>query len=421
MFKIQWNKKYTTVALYACGLLAIAIVALALLLNIRSIANVFVSFFDVLRPIFYGLIIAYLCNPILKFWERTIFRRKKPRKMTPQILRYICTTLTFAVVGLIFSLFLLLVVPEIANNWDDLKSSFFDNVNSVLQSFSNIVSRFGITFSFTSITVALEKILSEEAFLRSMIDKVTAWSGAFLLGLLRIILGFILAFFFLLWKERLIASTKKFFAAFLPKRLLINLVDTVAFANRTFGRYFIGVIFDSLSLGVIIFFTLMICGTPYYPLVSVIVCLTNIIPYLGPFIGAVPSFIIIFLESPIHALWFVVIILVAQQIDGNIIAPRIIGNAVGLPGIWVIVAVTTMGGFFGPIGMLIGVPLFTVIIELSRRHINKRLKARGLPTGENFYDLSFTDTYRFAAEIRNIKQANQNQEQEEQQDEAEAE
>lgn len=421
MFKIQWNKKYTTVALYACGLLAIAIVALALLLNIRSIAGLFKSFFDVLLPIFYGLIIAYLCNPILKFWERTIFRRKKSKRLTPQALRYISTTLTFVVVGLIFSLFLLLVVPEIASNWDDLRSSFFDNVNSVLKSFADFVGRFGIDFSFTSISVTIEKVLSEEAFLRGMIDKVTAWSGAFLLGLLRVVLGFILAFFFLLWKERLIASAKKTFAAFLPKRLLINLVDTVAFANRTFGRYFIGVIFDSLCLGVIIFFTLMICGTPYYPLVSVIVCLTNVIPYLGPFIGAVPSFIIIFLESPIHALWFVVIILVAQQIDGNIIAPRIIGNAVGLPGIWVIISITVMGGFFGPIGMLVGVPFFTVILELCRRHINKRLKARGLPPNESLYEYSFTDTYRFAAEIRDIKQSKQENEQEETQDEAQAE
>ena len=403
MLKFQWNKKYTTIALYACAVIAIAIVALALILNLRMIGGLLARFFEILLPIVYGLIIAYICNPILKFWERTVFRRKKSKRLTPQVIRYICTPLTFLVVGGIFSLFLFLVVPEIVTNWTELKTGFFDNVNNILRIVGDFAARFGIDFPITNISNAIESILREEALIRDMIDKIRALSGAFLLGFVRLVLGFILAFFFLLWKEHLIASAKKVFAAFLPKKMLIHLVDTVAFANRTFGRYFIGVIFDSLCLGIIIFFTLMILRFPYYPLVSVIVCLTNIIPYLGPFIGAVPSFIIIFLESPIHALWFVLIILIAQQIDGNIIAPRIIGNAVGLPGIWVIISVTVMGGLFGPVGMLIGVPVFTVLIELSRRSINKRLTKQGLPTTPELYDMTFTETFHFAAEIRAYK------------------
>jgi predicted PurR-regulated permease PerM len=132
---------------------------------------------------------------------------------------------------------------------------------------------------------------------------------------------------------------------------------------------------------------------PYYSVVSVIVCITNVIPYFGPFIGAIPSFIIIFIFSPIKAIWFVVVILVLQQIDGNIIAPRILGNAVGLSSLWVITAVTIMGGLFGLVGMVLGIPLFSIIFTIVKDIVNNRLQKKNMPTNLSAYEgvFAFSD------------------------------
>ena len=176
----------------------------------------------------------------------------------------------------------------------------------------------------------------------------------------------------------------------MPKKVFSYSYEIVQNADRAFGKFFVGQIIDSLIVGVVVFVILWLVKMPYYSVVSVLVCITNVIPYFGPFLGGIPSFIIIFISDPIKALWFIVIILIVQQIDGNIICPRIQSETVGLSSLWIIIAITVIGGLFGVVGMFIAVPLFSTIYTFAQRFVDNRLKKRNLPTDHASYDGVFS-------------------------------
>ena len=142
---------------------------------------------------------------------------------------------------------------------------------------------------------------------------------------------------------------------------------------------------DSCLVGVVCFFIFMIFGIPYYPLLALIIGITNVIPVFGPFLGAIPSAFIVFVADPPKVIWFALLILLIQQVDGNLIAPRILGNSTGLDPIWVIVAITFMGGFFGVVGMVIGVPSFAILYTLIKKLVEQRLAKKALPTETDYY------------------------------------
>ncbi|SUQ47665.1 AI-2 transport protein TqsA [Clostridium neonatale] len=149
-------------------------------------------------------------------------------------------------------------------------------------------------------------------------------------------------------------------------------------SNSIFGKFLIGKIVDSAIIGVLTFFILALCKMPYAILVSVIVGITNIIPFFGPFIGAIPSFIIILFISPVKALWFLVIIFIIQQLDGNIIGPKILGDSIGISAFWILFSILVAGKFLGLIGMVIGVPLFAVIYAIVKEIIEGKLKKKNM-------------------------------------------
>ena len=153
----------------------------------------------------------------------------------------------------------------------------------------------------------------------------------------------------------------------------------------TFGKFLVGKLLDSCIIGVLTFFILTVCKMPYTILISVIVGITNIIPFFGPFIGAIPSFIIILFVSPVKALWFLLIILIVQQIDGNIIGPKILGDSIGISAFWILFAILVAGKFLGIVGMIVGVPLFAVIYSLLKEVVEGRLKKKGLKTDTKDY------------------------------------
>ena len=166
--------------------------------------------------------------------------------------------------------------------------------------------------------------------------------------------------------------------ALFPKNIAEKTIEITHRSNSTFGKFLVGKILDSLIIGILTFFILTISKMPYATLISVIVGITNIIPFFGPFIGAIPSFIIILFVSPVKALWFLVIILVIQQIDGNIIGPKILGDSIGISAFWILFAILVAGKFLGLVGMIIGVPLFAVVYSLIKEIIEAKLKKKGL-------------------------------------------
>ena len=199
------------------------------------------------------------------------------------------------------------------------------------------------------------------------------------------IIGLIVSVYVLMEKEKFIGQSKKIiYAIFKPERGNI-IVRTVRKSNQIFGGFITGKILDSVIIGVICYVVLLIMNMPYTVLVSVIVGVTNVIPFFGPYIGAIPSFIIIALANPLQGLYFLIFIIILQQFDGNILGPKILGNSTGLSSFWVVFAILIGGGMFGVPGMILGVPTFAVIYYIVRNIVNYFLRKRSLPDKTDEY------------------------------------
>ena len=187
-------------------------------------------------------------------------------------------------------------------------------------------------------------------------------------------------------KDLLRRQFRKLLFALFSEKKAKKIIEELQYVHRVFGGFILGKIIDSAIIGVLTFFVLSIMKMPYTLLVSVIVGVTNVIPFFGPFIGAIPCFLLILLTSPIQSLYFAVTILIIQQIDGNIIGPKVLGDSTGLSSFWVLFSILLFGGLFGFVGMIIGVPLWAVILHSLRRYTEGRLRKKGLPLSSASYE-----------------------------------
>ncbi|NLK39490.1 MAG: AI-2E family transporter [Clostridiales bacterium] len=401
MYRIKWEKKYTMISLYACIVITVALAGFLVGVNIKKTTEYIRIFISIISPILYGLIIAYFCNPLMKLCEKYIFSpllRKKKKGMNVKRRRIYSIILTYFIVIIIFTLFALLVVPQIIASSNDLQSklslyiaSAEEWANDFIKNFSLFNGEYETITEFLDVNGVIERIKefisNSYELIQTVISYIVNYGGKFVITLMRTFLGFVLSFYFLYSKEKILAYIMKIMEATLSRQRIDRVLDLARYTNRTFGRYILGQMFDSCLVGIITFIVLAIFKIPYYPLVSFIVGVTNAIPYFGPYLGAIPSAFIIFIADPVKAFWFLIIILIIQQIDGNIICPRIIGDTTGLSSIWVIIAIILMGGLLGIPGMFFGVPLFALIYKLFKDFIEGKLKKKNLPLEtSDYYD-----------------------------------
>ncbi len=396
MLKFEPEQKYTTIAIYSVIVLASIIIICFTLFNLSGLIDWLKSLLSIISPFIYGFAIAYICNPVLKFFYNKVFNRiekNKPRRKTRRILSII---FAYLVIIFIISIFMYLVIPQVVKSYNDLQDKIGGYVQAAQAWADNFVRTFPLfngEYSNLSEFMDVNEISSKikEAITNSynliegVTDYIISYSGRFVIELKNILLGIILSVYFLLSKDKLFAQIKKICTALLKKETFDNLSEFVKFTDRTFGGFIIGKILDSLIIGLITFIVLAVFNMPYYPLVSVIVGVTNVIPFFGPFIGAIPSAFIIFIADPYKTIWFLLIILLIQQLDGNVIGPKILGDSTGLSALWVIVSITLAGGLFGITGMFIGVPTFAVIYALVKKFIEKRLAVRGKAVDTSSY------------------------------------
>ena len=199
------------------------------------------------------------------------------------------------------------------------------------------------------------------------------------------IIGLVVSVYLLIDKERYIAQFKKFLVSILKTKWANRILEIGRFTNQSFGGFMVGKIIDSFIIGLISYVGMLILGLPYPLLSSTLVGLFNIIPFFGPLIGIVPSAILILLQSPIQCLYFLIFEIILQQVDGNIIGPKILGGRMGISGFWVLVSITVFGSVFGFPGMLVGVPVFTVIYALCSEAIDNSLKKKKLSQNTDDY------------------------------------
>ena len=384
----------------ACAILAITVYCIS---NADSFSSVFANLGSILSPLVIGCIIAYLCNPILKFYEYVLLR-KLGRGNLRRGLSLLLTVLTAFV---LIAIVLALILPELIESLSQLIKNYEVYLNSLLGFVQSIINKLPdelsnridisdvqkFTAFLTDMFGAGENVMSDVlAFLQGFILDGTligdVWS--FILDLFHtfmdLILGFFIAFYILSSKEKRKAQIAKFRAAYFSDKQNSKITEVVSLVDRTFGGFIKGVLLDALAVGVVTFVLLSICNVSEYNLLIAAICaVTNIIPVFGPFIGAIPSGLIVLISNPEKFLLFLILVIVIQQIDGNLLCPMIQGNNTGVSSLAVLIAITVMGGLFGLGGMVIGVPVFAVIIELVKRAVEERLRKRGKPTDTTCY------------------------------------
>lgn len=354
---------------------------------------------NILQPIIMGFVLAYLLNPIMKFFEHYIQKglqgRLKTREKEKKISRAAAIVCALAVLIGIVTLLVVAVVPSISNSIQELVAGLPEEINNLILWANEFIK------GDTEIAaLAREGIQKATEFIQSffsggVLAKMQTYLVSITTGVIstvkfviNILVGLIVSIYVMFSKENFAGQAKKLlYAIFKPVRANV-ILNTVHKSNEIFGGFISGKILDSAIIGVLAYIVLSIMHMPDTVLVSVIIGVTNIIPFFGPIIGAVPSFIIIVLQNPMQGIYFLIFVVILQQVDGNIIGPKILGDSTGLSSFWVIFAIMVFGGFWGFFGMLIGVPLMAVIYYIMKNLVEYILRKRGLPESTvNYVDM----------------------------------
>lgn len=385
------NQKYLQIALYVF-LTAAAIILFAVLCFHLEEAGAFISkVLEVFSPFIYGFIIAYLVNPIMKKFETHVLRFPDSFRWKDKLRRPLSVALGMLVFLMILSVMVGLIIPQVVSSFKDLQAKISDYVTAAQKLADDFIRDFPLFngqyenlsefLDVNEISTDLQSVIANFSnLLGAAADSIISYGAKFVVEVSNLLVGFIAAVYMLLAKERLAAKLKKFLAAFLSKRHYVNLVYLSRYTDKTVGGFIYGKIIDSIIIGILTFIIMSIAKMPFPLLISVIVGITNIIPFFGPFIGAIPSGFIVFIADPGMTIWFLLMILIIQLTDGNIIGPRILGESTGLTSLAVLVSITIAGGLFGFPGMILGVPAAAVICALTRQKTDAVLREKNAST-----------------------------------------
>ena len=384
-------KKYFPAGITAFLVIAACIAFFFLLFKIYAITGFFKTVINILQPIIFGLAIAYIINPISNRIEHRLLKRqffsrhRRARGLSVAFSLIISLTVVYVLGNL--------VIPEMITSISGIIAELPAKVDEVMRGSEKLLG--GDSRLVIFLNEYLTRIFdSFEAWVQDNLMKtMQSWLAVFLLKakdvmsvVVNRIVGLIVSVYVLFSKESFKGQFKMLFYAVFKPKTANTVLDVLRQSDIIFGGFIIGKLIDSLIIGVLCFILMAILRLPYALLVSTVVGVTNIIPFFGPFIGAIPSALIILLTDPLKGLYFIILVIVLQQVDGNIIGPKILGNTTGLSAFWVIFAILLGGGLFGFAGMLLGVPVFGVIYYLVKRAINHLLRKKSLPVSAGAYN-----------------------------------
>lgn len=366
-----------------------------IIFHMENFTSIIEKIFVILMPVIYGIIMAYLLTPLLNIIER---RYTKPffhlinMSSKKGFIRASSIIITWSFVALIFYSFFALIIPQILNSIYTIIQQFPTYVDTFIVWISKVLNdnpeiETYVTDLINKSSDYLEKFLNEKILpqLNNLIMTISLSVYSVFKVLWNLIIGFIISIYVLNSKELFAAQAKKVAYALWNTETANRFISNVRFSSKTFVGFFVGKIVDSAIIGVLCFIGTSIIGTPFPVLISVIIGVTNIIPFFGPFLGAIPSVLLVLMISPLHALYLMLFILFLQQLDGNVIGPKILGDSTGLSSFWVIFSITLFGGLMGIIGMIIGVPVFAVFFAFVKSVAESKLALRELPTETSLY------------------------------------
>ncbi len=391
--KIKFDKKYLYWGITGFLSLAGAILFYYILFHRSNFMGGLGKFITIAMPIIDGLVLAYLFTPILNAIENKIMRplyKKANIDITPKVRKRMraCSILaTLVVVLLVLYELFALILPEVVrsiqsiifqfpiyvnnlSNWALLLLKDNPELEATVDALINQYSAKMLEYVNTNLLPHINEVLKTVSL--SVIGVFKA--------LWNLIIGFIISVYLLGSKEKFAGQAKKIVYALFDREAGNEIVSNFRFVHSTFIGFIGGKIVDSIIIGIICFVCTSVIGTPYSILVSVIIGVTNVIPFFGPWIGGIPSALLVLMVDPKQALYFGILIIFIQQFDGNILGPKILGDSTGLSGFWVIFSITIFGGLFGVLGMIVGVPIFAVFYAGVKSLVNRVLHKKSLPT-----------------------------------------
>jgi len=365
-------------------LITYAVLLVMVFINKTEIFGAILKFLGYLRPFFIGIVIAYILNNPLRYLEMRIFPKifRKVKNRSGIVERAVSTGVTVVFAVAIVVTIVSVLIPQLVES----ASLFVSNIDTYVSTLENFTAGLGDRFH-----------LDDEAWLRAqaigsgfldnlattlqdsmptILNKTKDIMTAVINGLFNTLMSVIISIYLLFHKEKLLFMLQKILCAFIPEKALKFTFDTSRYANQIFTKFLGGQITEAFILGVLCFIGTSILGIQYSLLVSVIIGITNLIPIFGPWIGTAISTFLLLMIDPVRALWFLIFIIILQQLENNLIYPKIVGSSIGLSGLWVIVAILICGGMFGVAGMFLGIPLFAVLSKLFSGVIDERYEQK---------------------------------------------
>lgn len=394
------NISYFKIFLGAFFVIAASMLFACFLINFAKVTLLLKKLLKILSPFTYGLIISYLLSPVINYFETKVIKVEKfPEKNRKKIRAGIICVLLIVILLMIAGFFNM-IIPEIGDSINNISKNYPRYERNVTNWFNDLVEKYPsldtvLSQDFFDLQSKFSEYFSSDIMprLNEGITTLTSSILSVVKALFNLIIGFIVAVTLMYNKESFIAGSKKFVYGIMKRSAANSLIHNIRYVNKTFQNFFVGKIIDSIVIGLICYIVLVIIQMPYSLLISIIIGITNIVPVFGPFIGAVPSTILVFMVDPVQALYFVIFIIILQQFDGNILGPKIMGSSIGISGFWVLFAIIFFGGWLGFWGMIVGVPIFAIFYTALKAHINTKLEKKGLSTDKNKYlDISRIDS-----------------------------
>lgn len=397
------NRSFRSKALIGIIVYAVLFLGLLLVINRTKLGTWMDSVLLLFRPILIGFALAYLLNPFFRFYERKLLYRMHPMGLRRGVALFLTYLTLFAIIGLL----LLLILPSL---YDSLRRFFYNYdsyVTSAVHQFNRVLENIEVFFDSIGIRQSFIKYLDIEEVRQTLslaffnyekiIETVGKWMSSgngSIFGTVSsivsvaadILFALFISLYLLSTKEQRYAQIMRLRHALFSDRVNAYITRLCTIADRSFGGFLEGKVVDSIIIGLMTYVAVLIFRIPYPALVATIVGVTNILPFFGPILGAIPTSVIVLLTEPSKVLTLLIIIVIIQQIDGNIIGPKILGNNTGVSSLCVLIAISVMGSVGGFVGMLLGVPLFATVLALTEERLTRRLRSRGLSSAtENYY------------------------------------
>lgn len=365
---------------------AVLILIYLALNNITGILGTISYLAGLIMPFIVGGVIAFIFNAPMKAIEKNIKKLvdKKCKKQHNKLVRVLAYFLTLIIIIAVIAGVLLIVVPELVNTIADLISQVPVAFNKLLAWLQTMLASYPeYEEKLNSISINWDSVLANMMNFLSIGTKgiinggIGAISGLFS-GITNFFIGFVFSVYVLFQKEKLASQCKKLLYVMISERRADQIVEILRLTNTTFSNFLSGQCLEACILGALFVITLSILRMPYALLIGIIIGVTALVPIVGAFIGCAVGVVLIMMTSPLKALIFIAIFLILQQIEGNLIYPHVVGNSVGLPGMWVLVAVTIGGNLFGIMGMLTFIPISSVCYALLRTFVNNKVEEKNI-------------------------------------------